>query len=130
MIDWKRVAESEAVPEEAPPAMPRWDGEVPCCSYDGCVHYDGKRCVMLGERPSSLCVPVVGAMAEQLDKLTELYDVTQSRLEAFEGLESDARTCAEWVVTVALKSSDVYSAARRYLCGETALAAKAETGEV
>jgi len=103
VIDWKRVAESEAVPEEAPPAMPRWDGEVPCCRYDGCVHYDGKRCVMLGERPSSLCVPVVGAMAEQLDKLTELYDVTQSRLEAFEGLESDARKCrraAEEIIPV------------------------------
>jgi len=58
------------------------------------------------------------ALEEQLGKLTELYDVTQARLEAFEEQEPDARTCAEWVATVALKSSDVHSAARRYLCGE------------
>src|SRR5690606_38509014 len=58
------------------------------------------------------------ALEEQLGKLTELYDVTQARLEAFEEQEPDARTCAEWVATVALKSSDVHSAACRYLCGE------------
>lgn len=58
------------------------------------------------------------AILDALDRLTELYDVTQARLEAFEEQEPDARTCAEWVATVALKSSDVYSAARRYLCGE------------
>lgn len=58
------------------------------------------------------------ALEEQLGKLTELYDVTQARLEAFEEQEPDARTCAEWAATVALKSSDVHSAARRYLCGE------------
>jgi len=55
---------------------------------------------------------------EQLGKLSELYDVTQERLEDFEEREPDARLCAEWAATVALKATDVYSAARRYLCGE------------
>lgn len=56
---------------------------------------------------------------EQLGKLSELYDVTQERLEDFEAREPDARLCAEWAATVALKATDVYSAARRYLCGES-----------
>jgi len=61
----------------------------------------------------------VARLEEQLGKLSELYDVTQERLEDFEEREPDARLCAEWAATVALKATDVYSAARRYLCGES-----------
>jgi|SRR5690606_30565585 len=68
MRNWKRIAESEAVAEGVPPAMPRWEGGVPCCRYDDCVHYDGKRCELLGERPSSLCEPVVAGMASDLER--------------------------------------------------------------
>jgi hypothetical protein len=93
--DWKRVAESEAVAEGVPPAMPRWEGGVPFCRYDDCVHYDGKRCELLGERPSSLCEPVVAGMAEQL---TELRRVREHLARAWdEGAEAafDAQAPSE-----------------------------------
>ena len=36
----------------------RGDG-VPLCSHDACPHYDGKRCDVIGFRPSVICEPAV-----------------------------------------------------------------------
>lgn len=42
---------------------------MPYCSLDGCSLYDGKRCSILGCKPSRLCEPAVGKMAEQIFEL-------------------------------------------------------------
>lgn len=43
---------------------PRYDGDVPFCASDKCSRYDGKRCELLGARPSLLCEPAVASMGE------------------------------------------------------------------
>ena len=42
------------------------DDGIPHCSYDACAQYDGKRCGVLGYRPTSLCEPQVADMARDL----------------------------------------------------------------
>lgn len=39
---------------------------VPYCR-DACQHHDGKRCRLLGLRPSTICEPAVQALAAELD---------------------------------------------------------------
>ena len=68
---WKLVAELDAVAAGVHRAMPRWEAGVPHCREDGCVHYDGKRCELLGARPGALCEPVVAGMAAVLDRRLE-----------------------------------------------------------
>jgi len=43
---------------------------VPYCNHDDCEEYDGKRCRMLGSRPSHLCEPAVAEMAAELNRVT------------------------------------------------------------
>lgn len=58
---WKREIQNELG------AGPNWtDDHVPLCS-ESCAQYDGKRCRLLGARPSSTCEPVVALMAERLN---------------------------------------------------------------
>lgn len=47
---------------------PDWtmDPQVPTCS-ERCPSFDGKRCEVIGHRPSSLCEPMVKRMGELLD---------------------------------------------------------------
>lgn len=48
-------------------ARPEWTPNgVPMCTTSECSYYDGKRCSAMGQRPSSVCQPVVERMAEQL----------------------------------------------------------------
>ena len=50
------------------PAEPAWSESrpgVPLCD-ESCSHHDGKRCQLMGFRPSAICEPVVGAMASML----------------------------------------------------------------
>lgn len=44
----------------------REDG-LPLCREE-CVHYDGKRCRMLGFRPDRICEPAVLRMAERMKR--------------------------------------------------------------
>jgi hypothetical protein len=53
-----------------------------------------------------------------VQKLIKLCRDQQARLKRFDDTRPDAVLCAEWVATVALQSSDVYQAAKRYLAGE------------
>lgn len=47
------------------PALPNWDPQgVPYCSERDCTHYDGKRCELMGQRPSRVCEPAVQALFE------------------------------------------------------------------
>lgn len=68
--NWKLAAELDAVSDGVHRAMPRWEGGVPCCRRDGCVHYDGKRCELLGAQPANICEPAVFGMAAVLDRRT------------------------------------------------------------
>jgi hypothetical protein len=68
---WHLVAESSAVADGVHRAMPRWECGVPYCREDGCAHYDGKRCELLGQRPGAICVPAVSGMAATLDRRVE-----------------------------------------------------------
>jgi hypothetical protein len=65
---WKLAAELDAVADGVHRAMPRWEAGVPHCREDGCVHYDGKRCELLGVRPGDICEPAVAGMAAMLDR--------------------------------------------------------------
>jgi len=47
-------------------ALPVWVGPVPLCE-ETCPHHDGKRCRLMGFRPSRMCEPVVSAMGDALD---------------------------------------------------------------
>lgn len=42
------------------------DSHVPLCT-ESCPQHDGKRCRLMGFRPSSICEPVVELMAERLN---------------------------------------------------------------
>jgi len=44
---------------------PKWEEGVPHCSEDPSC-YDGKRCWLMGIRPSTLCEPAVRQMSEAL----------------------------------------------------------------
>lgn len=46
-------------------AMPEWEGVTPHCS-ERCSYHDGKRCELMGFRPSRLCEPVVREMGVKL----------------------------------------------------------------
>lgn len=54
--------------DNAPQPKPDANG-VPWCDEDGCHHYDGKRCQLIGARPSSICEPAVVGMAAELVQL-------------------------------------------------------------
>ncbi len=57
-----------ALTEDAEPVWTTshdFPGPMPWC-VESCRYHDGKRCVILGQRPDRLCVPVVSAMAEML----------------------------------------------------------------
>lgn len=45
------------------------DRGVPYCSEDWCARYDGKRCRLLGRRPSTVCEPAVVDMAARLHQI-------------------------------------------------------------
>ena len=47
---------------------PTWDNGCPFCSED-CPEHDGKRCRMMGMRPSAICEPAVREMAEAIRTL-------------------------------------------------------------
>lgn len=60
--------------------QPKIHDGIPLCTYEDCASYDGKRCEMLGCRPSRVCEPQVAMMAEaikqavcQLDYLQNLW---------------------------------------------------------
>lgn len=65
MKNWKQEALVQITPSE--PISPIWDESVPICSDDKCQHFDGKRCRVIGDRPSRICEPAVMAMAELLE---------------------------------------------------------------
>ena len=47
---------------------PGWDGDIPFCDEE-CGQFDGKRCRLLGARPSLICEPAVKGMATALDDI-------------------------------------------------------------
>ena len=65
---WMRQVEAGAVEgSDGRAPTPRWLPEgAPACSEDECPQYDGKRCRLMGFRPSTLCEPVVREMAKLL----------------------------------------------------------------
>lgn len=63
---WMFAVERAAGPDFLPVA-PTWEtgptkGAVPYCT-ERCSHHDGKRCALLGCRPSVVCEPAVAGMA-------------------------------------------------------------------
>lgn len=52
-------------------ATPMWSRDgVPMCQ-EICPHHDGKRCRLMGVQPSTVCEPVVAAMADILSTSDE-----------------------------------------------------------
>jgi hypothetical protein len=49
------------------PPRPEWYGVIPHCD-ERCPFFDGKRCEILGQRPSRICEPVVLQMGVRLNK--------------------------------------------------------------
>lgn len=66
MSTWRERGEHVGNVEDVG-ASPYWERGVPVCSEGGCHFYDGKRCRVLGMRPSRVCEPVVERMGEMLD---------------------------------------------------------------
>lgn len=62
-MSWREKAAAQC----DPPAVAEWIAEVPFCGEEKCPQYDGKRCRVLGSRPSALCEPIVTEMARMLD---------------------------------------------------------------
>lgn len=62
---WRQLIQDMAG-QPGRPAQPSWDQAGPWCD-ERCQHHDGKRCELLGFRPSRLCEPVVRAMVASLD---------------------------------------------------------------
>ncbi len=54
---------------------------VPFCS-DGCRHYDGKRCAILGFRPSNICEPAVTMLVDELASERQAHAETKLALDA------------------------------------------------
>lgn len=69
MTDWKTVAIRNARADGQPDPLPVFETGIPFCNTE-CPHHDGKRCRLLGLRPSNICEPAVSGMAEMLDDLT------------------------------------------------------------
>src|SRR5689334_18164703 len=66
---------------------PRIDKEgVPRCDED-CPFHDGKRCMVTGFRPDSICEPQVAHDRRELARLTDLLAAQQQEIE---GLRADA----------------------------------------
>ena len=56
--------------EEMLEVEPDWDDElVPRCS-EACPQHDGKRCRIMGQRPTALCEPAVDMMDDLLSRRT------------------------------------------------------------
>jgi hypothetical protein len=53
---------------------PTWFDNIPMCTKD-CHQNDGKRCLMLGFRPTDICEIVVSDMAKELDinKMLDMF---------------------------------------------------------
>lgn len=51
-------------PDEIRPSVDPDDG-VPDCTQGECPQYDGKRCRIMGRRPSSICRPAVERLARR-----------------------------------------------------------------
>lgn len=49
---------------------PKSTNGVPFCTYEDCPEYDGKRCKMMGFRPSQICEPAVQQMSFDLEATT------------------------------------------------------------
>lgn len=65
LFEWQGQAETMA--SGGTDAHPDWSQSgLPRCAYDECPSYDGKRCRLLGSRPSHVCEPVADAMAALL----------------------------------------------------------------
>lgn len=64
-LTWRRRVCASIVADNVAPPDPRWAGTVPHCN-EQCPHYDGKRCRLLGQRPDTLCEPVVEAMGNEI----------------------------------------------------------------
>jgi hypothetical protein len=61
MEDWQRKVMAAATDPGEQPIWPSWDGAVPLCNEE-CGAHDGKRCYLLGRRPTHVCEPTVMAM--------------------------------------------------------------------
>lgn len=44
--------------------LPKWAYRRAICSYEDCPNYDGKRCKLIGGRPSYICEPLEGYKKE------------------------------------------------------------------
>lgn len=51
------------------PHEPVWGDGLPICPREECSEYDGKRCRMMGSRPSRFCEPALIAMVGHLNEL-------------------------------------------------------------
>jgi len=59
----------EAIGTNDERATVEWDDGVPYCGNVRCAFYDGKRCRANGYQPDSICEPVVGMMAREIERL-------------------------------------------------------------
>lgn len=57
--------------DESP--QPEWLHEVPWCR-ESCPHHDGKRCRLLGARPSTICEPAVQEMGVKLATIAKTVE--------------------------------------------------------
>lgn len=53
---------------------PRWQDSVPWCTEDECCAYDGKRCRLIGFRPSTICEPAVQDRIRDLERRLAVYE--------------------------------------------------------
>ena len=56
---------------------PKWEDHIPFCSHEECSSYDGKRCELMGFRPSTVCEPEVRDIVIKYDAL--LLKLSKSR---------------------------------------------------
>ena len=67
MKQWQAAVCKNAVAAGDVAPTVEWSNGVPFCNGDKCAHYGGKRCELVGRRPSRVCEPVVTEMSDLLD---------------------------------------------------------------
>lgn len=87
---------------------PKWTEGVPFCAEENCPEYDGKRCRMMGFRPSQICEPAVRQMSADLAAVTKRVDAAEAAAEGkrdcslcvWEGIDCNDKQpegCKRWL---------------------------------
>jgi len=62
---------------------------VPYCTYEKCPQYDGKRCDLMGQRPSWICEPAVQDLVKENKKLKRTLKSLEQKIKTLEGKKVD-----------------------------------------